>query len=497
MRFKKEMEPETILVASIELDVTETEITKGETLQLTATVLPEDATTKTVTWASSDESIATVDSIGMVTAVAPGTATITAMTNDGSDLSASCTVTVASPVVPVGDNFFVMADTAALHGDMIVIPVTLNNEDDVIAFQTDVFLPEGFEIVQEDGEYIIDPSERMTSSHIITSDLVNNGSVRVLCYSPDNEAFMGNSGDVLFYMTVAVPDDAVGDYTISLRNTRLTLVDFAEITAPDTSAVVTIMAFIPGDANDSRTVTVTDIVTTVQYILDRNPQPFILASADMNADEAITITDVALIANLIKYPTMMYAPLRLPILDLTGDCMGAEGIHLAAGETRTVSLLLDNALDYTAFQLDLTLPAGLTASNFQLTDRAGSHALDVNTLCNGKTRVLCYSAGLDAIEGNEGALLTFDLTANGSIDGNINVDGIEMVTTTCQTVLLDSFAIGVNDATSVNEMGLAKNVVSVDYFNVAGQRLERPGDGVNIVVTTYIDGTRTVTKLAN
>jgi len=235
----------------------------------------------------------------------------------------------------------------------------------------------------------------------------------------------------------------------------------------------------------------------VQYILDMDPNPFIFASADMNADEAISITDVALIANLIKYPTMMYAPLRLPILDLTGDCMMAEGIHLAAGETRTVSLLLDNALDYTAFQFDMMLPAGMTASHFRLTDRTCSHSLDVNTLDDGKTRVLCYSAGLDAIKGNEGALLTFDVTANGSIDGNINVDGIEMVTTACQTVLLDCFAIGVNNTTSVNEVGSAKRVVSVDYYNIAGQRLPQPADGVKIVVTTYTDGTRTFTKLAN
>ena len=166
-----------------------------------------------------------------------------------------------------------------------------------------------------------------------------------------------------------------------------------------------------------------------------------------------------------------------------------------AGETRTVSIALDNMTDYTAFQMDLTLPAGLTASNFQLTDRAGSHTLDVNTLGNGKTRALCYSPAIKVINGHEGALLTFDVTATDDIKGIITVDDIELVTANCQTVLLDSFTIGVNSATSVNELIEAKTVARVDYFNLAGQQIDHPGSGVTLVVTTYTDSTRSTTKV--
>ena len=61
---------------------------------LTATVLPETATNKSVTWTSSNEAVATVDANGVVTAIALGEAVIAATTTDGSDLSASCQVTV-------------------------------------------------------------------------------------------------------------------------------------------------------------------------------------------------------------------------------------------------------------------------------------------------------------------------------------------------------------------------------------------------------------------
>ena len=82
------------LAESITLNVTEASLQVNGTTTLTATVLPETATNKSVTWTSSDEEIAVVNEYGVVTAIALGEAVITATTTDGSDLSASCKVTV-------------------------------------------------------------------------------------------------------------------------------------------------------------------------------------------------------------------------------------------------------------------------------------------------------------------------------------------------------------------------------------------------------------------
>lgn len=81
-------------VESVSLDKTSLELTEGETAQLNATVLPETATNRNVTWSSNAPGVATVDSSGKVTAVAPGTATITVTTADGGK-TATCTVTVS------------------------------------------------------------------------------------------------------------------------------------------------------------------------------------------------------------------------------------------------------------------------------------------------------------------------------------------------------------------------------------------------------------------
>ena len=81
-------------VSSISLDKTELELKIGENYTLVATVGPGNATDKTVTWSSSDTTIATVDASGKVTAVRAGRATITAKAGDQ---TATCAVKVPVP----------------------------------------------------------------------------------------------------------------------------------------------------------------------------------------------------------------------------------------------------------------------------------------------------------------------------------------------------------------------------------------------------------------
>lgn len=87
-----------ILVEEITFGDSTAQLKPGETKDLTATVLPENATDKNMTWTSSDESVAKVSGSGTITAVNPGKATITATAQDGSGISAACEITV-NPIV--------------------------------------------------------------------------------------------------------------------------------------------------------------------------------------------------------------------------------------------------------------------------------------------------------------------------------------------------------------------------------------------------------------
>lgn len=88
-------------VESVSLDKTSLELIEGESDKLVATILPENATNKAVTWSSDDEDVVTVDTEGNVTARSPGSAIVTVETVDGGE-AVTCLVTVSEiPFVEV------------------------------------------------------------------------------------------------------------------------------------------------------------------------------------------------------------------------------------------------------------------------------------------------------------------------------------------------------------------------------------------------------------
>lgn len=102
----------TVAVESVTLDQTTLSLEVGKTETLTATVAPDDATDKTVTWTTDDAEVATVEN-GTVTAVAVGEAVITAKAGDK---SATCSIVVADKVLSTAEDLTAFA-TAVNGGD--------------------------------------------------------------------------------------------------------------------------------------------------------------------------------------------------------------------------------------------------------------------------------------------------------------------------------------------------------------------------------------------
>ncbi|MDE6439000.1 MAG: Ig-like domain-containing protein, partial [Muribaculaceae bacterium] len=84
-----------LYVTAIEIDAPESSVTEGSEMQLSASVIPADAFNDRLEWHSSDESVATVDGTGLVTALMPGVTTITAASTDGTGITAACEVEVS------------------------------------------------------------------------------------------------------------------------------------------------------------------------------------------------------------------------------------------------------------------------------------------------------------------------------------------------------------------------------------------------------------------
>ena len=155
------------------------------TLTLTATVAPDNATDKTVTWTSSNPSVATVEN-GVVTAVARGTAVITATAADGSGASASCTVTVSSYLPPANPNYRITVEAT------------------------------------QGGTVTADPTAAKAGTTVTLTPVPDRG------YQVGTVAVTDRFGD-----PVAVTENADGTYTFTMPNGQVTVtVTFAEAPLP-------------------------------------------------------------------------------------------------------------------------------------------------------------------------------------------------------------------------------------------------------------------------
>ncbi|MDR2497029.1 MAG: Ig-like domain-containing protein, partial [Tannerellaceae bacterium] len=123
--------------------------------QLTATVLPSDATDKSIAWSSSNTAVATVSNAGLVSYIAPGTATITAK-NEASGVTATCAVTVTAPPTPDPDPeptpdpdlTAIYAALTTIQFSTINIPQSAGNTETEIAAWLTSYLNTQFEQLQ-------------------------------------------------------------------------------------------------------------------------------------------------------------------------------------------------------------------------------------------------------------------------------------------------------------------------------------------------------------
>lgn len=119
--------PTTVAVSSVSLSKTSITLTEGDKETLTATVLPNNATDKTVEWSSSYTSVASVSN-GTVTAIKAGTTTITVKTKDGGK-TATCAVTVNAKVIPVSDVTLNKTELTLTEGESETLTATVKPDN--------------------------------------------------------------------------------------------------------------------------------------------------------------------------------------------------------------------------------------------------------------------------------------------------------------------------------------------------------------------------------
>ena len=125
---KGKVKAKAVNVTEVSLDRTELTLTEGETETLTATVKPDNADNRKVTWSSDKTEVATVDGAGRVTAVKAGEAVITVTTEDGGK-TATCRVTVKAKTVSVTDVSLDKTELTLTEGETETLTATVKPDN--------------------------------------------------------------------------------------------------------------------------------------------------------------------------------------------------------------------------------------------------------------------------------------------------------------------------------------------------------------------------------
>ena len=142
---------------------------------------------------------------------------------------------------PVYDFLYLEGQTVK-SGDSFDIPVLFENRNIYSAFQCDIIIPEGIDVeMDEDGEYCITMEEsRFTSKHLMSSSVMNDGSLRVVCYANPTKDIKGNDG-VLFYIKARANEDFAGEAVVCISNIKFSTAEGIETELGNAEAVIDVI----------------------------------------------------------------------------------------------------------------------------------------------------------------------------------------------------------------------------------------------------------------
>lgn len=451
-----------IAVTAINLNKTALILKMAESAMLTATVLPHNATHKEVVWTSNNETVALVDEYGNVTAVGAGTAIVSATGENG--MRGECAVTVLS-----NDYYFTVDNNDVFINSTANIPVSMHNQGEVVAFQCDIYLPEGVTMNTYWGDYNITLSER-AYGHNVSSAKQADGSIRTLVYSTNNNAISGNDG-VLFNIPIRITGDE-GSYEIAIKNIHVTGSNSIDIALPNVTSNIIINGYNLGDSNGDGKVTISDVTNTTNYILGNYVNNFIVDAADVNQDKVITIADVAGTVNIVLSTDAASQSIEMNAKQ-TFDKLYIEDFNIQPGETKSIQINLDDENNYAALQCDIQLPEGLefvTNENGCLaelsTRKSNSHLLATALQNNGTLRIATYSSDNAEFLNSEGALLSLTIKAKEEMP--VNLSAIELSNILLSTQLAEEY-VAESTLTNVNIVPTSINNEEADALLIRAE----------------------------
>ncbi|MDE6006966.1 MAG: leucine-rich repeat protein [Muribaculaceae bacterium] len=407
-----------VFVTYLNLDKTEVSMKASETLQLVADAGPSTATDTSVGFSSDNLDIATVDSDGVITAVAVGEANIKAFAKDGSGFYKICKITVVPTLM------------GSIELDNSSLTLRANREATLTA--------QIFPVTT-------------TNKEIIWSS--SNSSVAIV----DSE---GN-----------IVTKYKGNATI-----KATAADGSGVMA---SCELTVLPPLTGDSNDNDAVTITDAVNTANYAVGNEVENFCFEAADVNGDNRVTVADAsATIGIILEQETVSasQAMARTIMQEqiIERDILSIDDYEAQTGETLTLSVALDNSFDYVALQADIKVPEGLSLVDVKIGERASAnHSLITRRMDDRSMRIVLFDMANNVFESNNEDLLELVVKVNAVSNEDIELFNILASDAQANEYALTSMgghntSISGNDTLSFGKIRIETTSNSVNILNAEG-----------------------------
>jgi len=336
-----------ILPTSVTLDQNFLRPNVGVKTQLKATLAPSNATDPTIIWSSSDPSVATVNSTGVVEAVAPGTAIITAASHNGFYDTCEVKVAVTSSAA------FILTGERAHPGDLVATQVHIAKNPGIAAmtlgldYDTSLLTPVS-----------VTPGECLLSG-TFTSNLEELGSnnLRVTWYSDKD---MSENG-LAFTVTWQVSEQALDDIpvSVSFNADDICNQEPANVTFAIEPCVVELVDYLVGDIYPDEQVNMKDIVYLARWFnelesLDATQR----LAADLHYDGAVDVKDLTVLS---QYLTAALPEPSAQMLRMTRSApytIALSDARVDENGSAVISVTGQNCPGIAAFRFALRVPQG-------------------------------------------------------------------------------------------------------------------------------------------
>lgn len=367
------------------------------------------------------------------------------------------------------DDQIVVGEVSASKGKTTTLAIGLNNKTTTLsAYQFDLTLPAGFTLSKNDkGKFQVSKTNRYEDeSQTLNVSAVEGSSntYRFVCFSLSNSVIEGTSGAILNAIIDAANTVEPGSYEGQISKIVFTKADGTQVRLNSVKFNIVVNNVTKGDVNDDGEINVSDIVEIVNYIMGKPSAKFVEAAADANGDGEVNVTDIVFVVNIIM--SANNARQRASVIESTDN----DRLTLVENMNHALSLCLNNESGYVASQFDIHLSDGQTLESIMLNSiRSKDHVMTYTKTNNDTYRVIVYSLGNQAYTGNNGELLSIQVSGTGSVD----IDNILFVTSgqnEKRFASLHSYTTGINAVEEVKNM---------DIYSIDGRLVRKQVNNTN------------------